>query len=135
MCVFFSSRRRQTRCALITGVQTCALPISLEPDPLLQLDVDDLGPVVARHVDLRRRRAAPGLLDHPVQHLGDARGIAHLLLVAHHLAEHRRSEEHKSELQSLMRTSYAVFCLKKTHTYNNMTHTYQTTNITHDNLR
>src|SRR3546814_4858017 len=24
-----------------------------------------------------------------------------------------RSEEHKSELQSLMRTSYAVFCLKK----------------------
>src|SRR3546814_4721994 len=26
-CVFFSSRRRQTRCALVTGVQTCALPI------------------------------------------------------------------------------------------------------------
>src|SRR3546814_19685985 len=30
MCVFFfSSRRRHTRCALVTGVQTCALPISL----------------------------------------------------------------------------------------------------------
>src|SRR3546814_10254998 len=35
------------------------------------------------------------------------------------LADHRRSlamirsEEHTSELQSLMRTSYAVFCLKK----------------------
>src|SRR3546814_10100797 len=30
------------------------------------------------------------------------------------LAEHRtRSEEHTSELQSLMRISYAVFCLKK----------------------
>src|SRR3546814_9833799 len=29
---------------------------------------------------------------------------------AHH---HRRSEEHTSELQSLMRISYAVFCLKK----------------------
>src|SRR3546814_4790278 len=31
-----------------------------------------------------------------------------------------RSEEHTSELQSLMRSSYAVFCLKKknTHTYN-----------------
>src|SRR3546814_7003446 len=34
MCVytfflfFFSSRRRHTRCALVTGVQTCALPIS-----------------------------------------------------------------------------------------------------------
>src|SRR3546814_14488067 len=27
---FFASRRRQTRCALVTGVQTCALPISLE---------------------------------------------------------------------------------------------------------
>src|SRR3546814_14807849 len=26
---FFSSRRRHTRCALATGVQTCALPISL----------------------------------------------------------------------------------------------------------
>src|SRR3546814_10291728 len=40
----------------------------------------------------------------------------------HHLALHRRraspnregrSEEHTSELQSLMRSSYAVFCLKK----------------------
>src|SRR3546814_20230183 len=31
MCVFFffSSRRRHTRCALVTGVQTCALPICL----------------------------------------------------------------------------------------------------------
>src|SRR3546814_7671628 len=28
--------------------------------------------------------------------------------------KHRRSEEHTSELQSLMRISYAVFCLKKT---------------------
>src|SRR3546814_2939380 len=27
--VFFSSRRRHTRCALVTGVQTCALPILL----------------------------------------------------------------------------------------------------------
>src|SRR3546814_2798469 len=28
MCFFFfSSRRRHTRCALVTGVQTCALPI------------------------------------------------------------------------------------------------------------
>src|SRR3546814_7088432 len=29
---FFSSRRRHTRCALVTGVQTCALPI-LPPQP------------------------------------------------------------------------------------------------------
>src|SRR3546814_15817366 len=27
ICLFFSSRRRHTRCALVTGVQTCALPI------------------------------------------------------------------------------------------------------------
>src|SRR3546814_5615348 len=33
------------------------------------------------------------------------------LLVLHHL--YGRSEEHTSELQSLMRISYAVFCLKK----------------------
>src|SRR3546814_1248073 len=32
----------------------------------------------------------------------------------HSLARPDRSEEHTSELQSLMRTSYAVFCLKKT---------------------
>src|SRR3546814_1427984 len=30
MLFFFSSRRRHTRCALVTGVQTCALPISME---------------------------------------------------------------------------------------------------------
>src|SRR3546814_15738141 len=29
----FSSRRRHTRCALVTGVQTCALPISTSPLP------------------------------------------------------------------------------------------------------
>src|SRR3546814_15334979 len=28
---FFSSRRRHTRCALVTGVQTCALPIAEHP--------------------------------------------------------------------------------------------------------
>src|SRR3546814_8081148 len=31
-----------------------------------------------------------------------------------YIAIHNRSEEHTSELQSLMRNSYAVFCLKKT---------------------
>src|SRR3546814_2302930 len=37
-----------------------------------------------------------------------------------------RSEEHTSELQSLMRISYAVFCLKKKNkTYFNETHTPQ----------
>src|SRR3546814_238671 len=35
---FFSSRRRHTRCALVTGVQTCALPIS-EGSPQVMIDV------------------------------------------------------------------------------------------------
>src|SRR3546814_3364110 len=39
-----------------------------------------------------------------------------------------RSEEHTSELQSLMRISYAVFCLKK-----KKKHTYQTTYTQHNN--
>src|SRR3546814_10645632 len=38
----------------------------------------------------------------------------------------KRSEEHTSELQSLMRTSYAVFCLKKKKHYNLLTN-YHTT--------
>src|SRR3546814_13662226 len=33
MLLFFSSRRRHTRCALVTGVQTCALPISFAGRP------------------------------------------------------------------------------------------------------
>src|SRR3546814_2651100 len=46
------------------------------------------------------------------------RGKGGLKIVHHELARREverqlRSEEHTSELQSLMRTSYAVFCLKK----------------------
>src|SRR3546814_2006179 len=36
-----------------------------------------------------------------------------------HPADHTRSEEHTSELQSLMRISYAVFCLQKKKPKNN----------------
>src|SRR3546814_501664 len=42
-------------------------------------------------------------------------------------ADHIRSEEHTSELQSLMRISYAVFCLKKKNT-KNMSLTQQSIN-------
>src|SRR3546814_3310960 len=43
-----------------------------------------------------------------------------------------RSEEHTSELQSLMRTSYAVFCLKKKHikTSTSRQHTTEIASIT-----
>src|SRR3546814_2207153 len=37
----------------------------------------------------------------------------------------QRSEEHTSELQSLMRISYAVFCLKKQHNATHIPHTQQ----------
>src|SRR3546814_5356893 len=43
-------------------------------------------------------------------------GVDRLNAAAHQVLRFRRSEEHTSELQSLMRISYAVFCLiKKTH--------------------
>src|SRR3546814_1052472 len=43
-----------------------------------------------------------------------------LRLISHEL---HRSEEHTSELQSLMRISYAVFCLKKKTTHQHQSHT------------
>src|SRR3546814_5139440 len=51
-----------------------------------------------------------GRLQHPLAGVGDDEVVA---LAA---VEHRdgRSEEHTSDLQSLMRISYAVFCLKNT---------------------
>src|SRR3546814_4470277 len=64
---------------------------------------------------LRRRWPGPvgghRAIDRPGARLGQAR-----------LGGLGRSEEHTSELQSLMRISYAVFCLKKkTYTMNNTT--------------
>src|SRR3546814_2856201 len=75
----------------------------------------------------RRRCAEPEILGHPLRaQLGLARApplpaLRDLLLPGHRLCHRprprarrgRRSEEHTSELQSLMRISYAVFCLKK----------------------
>src|SRR3546814_3439416 len=46
--------------------------------------------------------------------LGGVDGLLHITDISWGRIEHpRRSEEHTSELQSLMRISYAVFCLKK----------------------
>src|SRR3546814_16318283 len=49
---FFSSRRRHTRCALVTGVQTCALPISTvrKADALLERARQTDGAILAIHV-------------------------------------------------------------------------------------
>src|SRR3546814_13581083 len=47
--VFFSSRRRHTRCALVTGVQTCALPISVlaRQGELPQVRLDESGLIIS----------------------------------------------------------------------------------------
>src|SRR3546814_7519832 len=51
LCFFFSSRRRHTRCALVTGVQTCALPISgavaIETAPFPALPAEPVGVALA----------------------------------------------------------------------------------------
>src|SRR3546814_2076436 len=124
--LLFSSRRRHTRCALVTGVQTCALPISkglgkrLEPrgsrEPFRSYFepgevrsgaascgfgvVEDIGPgeMVMRYC---AGRADP-------LHPRPSFRIAHLCK-----RPPLRSEEHTSDLPSLLRLSYAVFCLKK----------------------
>src|SRR3546814_6053909 len=79
-------------------------------------DAVDLAARRERHIGppLRPREAdigEPPLLPQP----GDA-GLVHRPLVGEEPllpARQERSEEHTSELQSLMRISYAVFCLKK----------------------
>src|SRR3546814_7083123 len=58
-------------------------------------------------------RGAEPLVSFPGRHRLQGRGgigQAHVLVGE---TQQPRSEEHTSELQSLMRTSYAVFCLKK----------------------
>src|SRR3546814_8142304 len=108
---FFSSRRRHTSCALVTGVQTCALPISAlfgVDAPPAELAGSDMSPPpspVDASQTLDVKLAEINRLIAQAQ-LGQARAEGRL-------DPSIRSEEHTSELQSLMRISYAVFCLKK----------------------
>src|SRR3546814_2168170 len=120
---------RLTSCALVTGVQTCALPIFPEHDVAHRVVVAgvvlDPERVVAGggRLDLRQAPAAGLVEAHEVgvrrQHpghggpeaveTGAARdvGLRHGDLALDRTA-HGRSEEHTSELQSLMSISYAV---------------------------
>src|SRR3546814_14011355 len=82
---FFSSRRRHTRCALVTGVQTCALPIlsrPLDPPPAREAAIER----VAEPVDdiTRERQAEPFIVD-PAQHIA-------------YRDEHRAEEAERGEL-------------------------------------
>src|SRR3546814_6823047 len=161
---FFPSRSRHTRCAFVTGVQTCALPIYpvaagvVGPQPRRRpalaaaglvhrfrgVDGDpgllgsDRGSWVPVDGDLDRVALGQSLLERGNRVAaflaadldpGNGRASRHLVPrpgigpgIAdgnqHEEAEHSqddysaavaRSEEHTSELQSLMRISYAVF--------------------------
>src|SRR3546814_2445647 len=98
---------------------------SLEQRRLRHLDEGHQ--VHALVLGLFHQRADPALIvAHPAQalemgqrradHAGHRRdGLQHDRAVAVALGE-ERSEEHTSELQSLMRSSYAVFCLKTKNT-------------------
>src|SRR3546814_2675506 len=64
-------------------------------------------------VDPARMSICPHRLSPTLSTAGDDRSRAHLRRSSSRpQTVHRRSEEHTSELQSLMRISYAVFCLK-----------------------
>src|SRR3546814_1916852 len=130
--VFFSSRRRHTRCALVTGVQTCALPIySINPVNTnnffrVGYQVEEVfTPVGMAFASVEPfenatieafyqyeweplEAPAPGsyfsFLD-----VGSRNAVDHASVSFGGAAEDpERSEEHTSELQSLMRISYAV---------------------------
>src|SRR3546814_9706074 len=120
----FSSRRRHTRCALVSGIQTCALPICTDTVQVERAaavgDINAMRAIAFHQRGLLRQRL---WLDH-VTHHQEARHIhseiasdADMLLGDVGLGAMRghtdRSEENTSELQSLMRISYAVCCLKK----------------------
>src|SRR3546814_8371588 len=118
---FFSSRRRHTRCALVTGVQTCALPIwdgegRSRSAPFLPHS-SKRHPAWCGRASIppvcfpESRIPNPGFQQpngwsSPPHETGAFRRATRARMDG-------RSEEHTSELQSLMRISYAVFCLKK----------------------
>src|SRR3546814_5945292 len=65
---------------------------------------------ILEHARARPIRISTVLEDHVEIRLPEHREAAYRRRSRH---RHQRSEEHKSELQSLMRISYAVFCLNK----------------------
>src|SRR3546814_10833733 len=126
--IVVSSRRRHTRCALVTGVQTCALPICGSPNqcadnnkfknPASVVPVSFILPSLPAFSSALPAgipdRKNPAWLNTGM----DRAERGNTSLMAHSRRRHGprkccRSEEHTSELQSLMRSSYAVFCLKK----------------------
>src|SRR3546814_3968857 len=121
MLFFFSSRRRHTRCALVTGVQTCALPIASTKSTDLGRINRHIIPLIGKMLVTRLTKADVTTMMKDImagktrqsEKTGKLRGRS-IVRGGHGVANRTvRSEEHTSELQSLMRISYAVFCLKK----------------------
>src|SRR3546814_3397412 len=110
VCFFFSSRRRHTRCALVTGVQTCALTIcSKAKVPVANSAATFCAAEYSSFFCERPGSNASKPTDPAV--LPASTICVDRCRLARRMPQ--RSEEHTSELQSLMRISYAVFCLKK----------------------
>src|SRR3546814_8193812 len=118
VCVFFSSRRRHTRCALVTGVQTCALPILIDEGDVRLAYRLFLGREPENEVVVRAFQGRASLEELRGEFLSSAefqmvsapyREKYYRLLLAQSDMSVERSEEHTSELKSLMRISYAVF--------------------------
>src|SRR3546814_1812969 len=118
---------RRPPCATLTDTlfPYTTLFRSIGPTQVVGDEDDDIGPAAARRFSDPGRRG--DIREHPAR-IGDARARAEQRLAQHRPAgiacsrhprlptarlSSRRSEEHTSELQSLMRISYAVFCLKK----------------------
>src|SRR3546814_2286105 len=116
LCFFFSSRRRHTRCALVTGVQTCALPISHAKDmlgnTLVTIQTGDAGKQVNRlyitdGADIKQEFYLALLVDRASSRIAvvaSTEGGMDIETVAHDTPEKihtitNRSEEHTSELQ------------------------------------
>src|SRR3546814_5282813 len=87
--------------------------------PPILLDLNAVGDKIIARVLLSVLNLLPQIVDHSASTLDDLLQIMfveQLMLPGHELPGpflRQRSEEHTSELQSLMRISYAVFCLKK----------------------
>src|SRR3546814_9274626 len=121
---FFSSRIRHTSGALVTGVQTCALPICSSPRAETRFRTPAIrcghcGSARSAHHRRGARLAAAGHAGNSCHRRRPAPAPAPETGWPYSAQQFRdrgwrlRSEEHTSELQSLMRNSYAVFCLKK----------------------
>src|SRR3546814_6910199 len=93
----------------------------MDAEPLPRKPMPARGEVVLKAVDVTRKFG--GLVANNAMNL-EIRAGEILALIGPNGAGKSRSEEHTSELQSLMRISYAVFCLTK----KNTAHTQPTLN-------